>query len=164
MHRKSLPGLLARRFPAAVCLPLLLALIWLPPGAANACDEPLPAVGLPVFPGGFGVVRHRNIPEGGQSVRYTVAAAPPAAAILQFYDVHFNSEGWLPAYETCQRQWGTTEQAAPAGSGPVQILVAHWRHPALPLRAALKLTHRSPAAERPHEVIVDCRLLPFNPR
>ena len=73
--------------------------------ANSSPTDPFPAIEIPIFDNGYQVKAVLDDVKKKKSITYLVQSEHPPAEILEFYDAYFNANGWIPFFETCQRNW-----------------------------------------------------------
>ena len=117
-----------------------------------------PAYNIPIYPGGYNIIKKTNPAGRSQTVNYSVQIKLPAAEILEFYDSYFNAARWIPSFEICQRHWENSTDGGSKGAIPLKQMYASWEHPEYDLKVILWLK-RDPTIKQMQEVVkVECRL------
>lgn len=140
----------------------LLAGICLTSTLSNSAEgDRNPFIEIPVFRGGYDIIRELDPSGGTTSITYRVQIKYPAAEIIEFYDSYLNGRGWISSFEICQRHWAESE-GDPEYSGLEQKrMFVSWQHPELNLKLVLWLKHGLAATQTRDELIVEGHLQPM---
>ena len=126
--------------------------------ASDSQMDPFPVVEFPVFYNGYQVKEFFDNSKKMKSIIYQVQTVHPPTEILEFYDAYFNANGWMPSFETCQRNWiDVTSNTKIANPSAKQIFAA-WTHAELNLKADLWIRYENMVNQRHDEVTVKCLL------
>ena len=128
--------------------------------ANSSQTDPFPAIEIPVFDKGYQVKAVIDGTEKKKSITSVVQSEHPPAEILELYDAYFNANGWIPSFETCQRNWGdVTSNTKPTDLSAKQLF-ASWTHAQLNLKADLWIRYEKMVNQHYDEVTVNCLLQP----
>jgi hypothetical protein len=145
-----------RKNPRAIFALAVVILFCTGLSAANDIGiEAFSTVELPVFPGGTDAKHHENPSHPSASVTYSLQIDYPAPDVLEFYDRQFNSRGWRPSFEVCQRNWFRPDESGGAGVAHARELFASWDHPDAHLKVKLWLSF---ADYRQGDLRVSCQI------
>jgi hypothetical protein len=126
--------------------------------SGGSTSDPHPAFDIPIYQGGYNIIKKFNSAGGSKTVNYSVQLKPPAAEIIEFYDSYFNGAGWISSFEICQRHWDDSADGNSMGAFPLKQMYASWEHPELDLKIVLWLKH-DPTGKQVRDVVkVECRL------
>ena len=140
---------------------LLIACIHFSHSISNSSAiDPYPAIEIPIFEGGYNVKKLFDAAREMKSITYQVQTHHPPAELLEFYDAYFNGNGWLSAFEICQRNWEDTHTAKKTAEPVVRQLYASWAHPEKNLKAVLWLIYEAEDKASQNEVVVQFQLYP----
>jgi hypothetical protein len=141
-------------------LPLyLLAGICLTSTMSNGSeDDRNILVEIPVFRGGYDILRELDPSRESKSITYRVQTNYPAAEIIEFYDSYLNGRGWISSFEICQRHWAESDSGSEYSGLPEKQMFVSWQHPDLNLKLVLWLKYGLATTLRSDEVIVEGRL------
>ncbi len=126
--------------------------------SGDSTADPHPAFDIPIYPGGYDIIKKSNPAGRSQTVNYSVQIKLPAAEILEFYDSYFNAARWIPSFEICQRHWDNSTDGGSKDAIPLKQMYASWEHPEHDLKVVLWLK-LDPTIKQMQEVVkVECRL------
>lgn len=126
--------------------------------ASGSTSDPYPAFDIPIYQGGYNIIKKFNPADGSNIVNYSVRLKPPAAEIIEFYDSYFNGAGWISSFEICQRHWDDLADGKSTDTFPLKQMYASWEQPELDLKVVLWLRH-DPTKQPVRDVVtVECRL------
>jgi hypothetical protein len=128
--------------------------------ANNSQTDPFPTIEIPVFYNGYQVKEVFDGSKKLKSINYLVQSVHPPAEILEFYDAYFNAHGWIPSFETCQRNWSDVTSKAKTANRYAKQLFAAWTHAHLNLKADLWIRYEKMVNQHYDEVTVKCLLQP----
>ena len=126
--------------------------------SGGSTSDPYPAFNIPIYQGGYNVIKKFNSAGGSKTVNYSVQLKPPAAEIIEFYDSYFNGAGWISSFEICQRHWDDSAGGKSLDATPLKQMYASWEHPELDFKIVLWLRHNPTEKQVQNVVKVECRL------
>jgi hypothetical protein len=121
-------------------------------------SDPCPAFTIPIYQGGYNVIKKFNSAEGSQTVNYRIQLKPPAAELIEFYDSYFNGAGWISSFEICQRHWDDYADHQSLDVTPLKQMYASWEHPQLDFKIVMWLRYIPTEKQARNVVKVECRL------